>query len=157
MSSNSSPATIAAVSSIASGRPSTRRQISPISPTARSVSSDGCVLSPARSRNRRTAGHASISARPASEPATVNGASRWFSSSIDPQRLATRRKHMQAREPSDELLDELGHRRDDVLTVVEHEQEITVRQPPGERIHIGLAARALQPDLRGHLARDEVR
>ena len=73
---------MAAVNSMASGRPSTRRQISPISPTARSVSSDGCSLSPARSRNRRTAGHASISASPASVPATVNGASRWFSSSM---------------------------------------------------------------------------
>ena len=71
----------AAASSMASGSPSTRRQISPIRRPARSVSSDACVLSPARSRNRRTAGHASISARLASVPATVNGASRWFSSS----------------------------------------------------------------------------
>ena len=82
MSSSSSPATIAAVNSMASGRPSTRRQISPISPTARSVSSDACILAPARSRKRRTAAHSSISARPASVPATVNGASRWFCSSM---------------------------------------------------------------------------
>ena len=157
MSSNSSPATIAAVSSIASGRPSTRRQISPISPTARSVSSDGCVLSPARSRNRRTAGHGSISAR-----ASVGTRHRQRCQSVvqlvhDPQRLATRREHVQAREPSDQLLDELGHRRDDMLAVVEHEQQITIRQPSGERIHIGLTARALQPNLRCHLARDKVR
>jgi hypothetical protein len=72
---------MAAVSSIASGRPSTRRQISPINPTARSVSSEGCIRPPARSRNKRTAGHASISARPASVAATASGDSRWFSSS----------------------------------------------------------------------------
>jgi len=75
----------------------------------------------------------------------------------DPQRLATRRKHVKAREPSDQLLDELGHRRDDVLAIVEHEQQITVRQPSGERIHVGLTARTLQPHLRCHLTRDQVR
>ena len=75
----------------------------------------------------------------------------------DPQRLATRREHVQAREPSGELLDELGHRRHDVFAVVDHEQEIPVRQPAGERVHVGLTARALQPDLRGHLADDKVR
>ena len=79
--SGSRPTAIAAVNSMASGRPSTRRQISPTSSTARSFSSDAFVLAPARSRNRRTAAHASISERFAPAPATGNGASRWFNSS----------------------------------------------------------------------------
>jgi hypothetical protein len=64
---------------------------------------------------------------------------------------------VQAREPSDQLFHELGHRRHDVFAVVEHEQQVPVRQPSGERIDVGLATRALQPDLCGHLAGDEVR
>ena len=74
-----------------------------------------------------------------------------------PQRLATRRKHMKTREPCGELVDQMGHRRHHVLAVFEHEQEITVRQPSSERIHVRLTARPLHADLCGHLANDQVR
>ena len=75
----------------------------------------------------------------------------------DPQRLAARREDVEPREAGGEILDELGHSRHDVLAVVEHQEDIAIGQPAGERFLVRLTARPLHADLRGDLAGDEVR
>ena len=128
--------------------------MSPTSSAARSSSSELGVLVPARSRNRRTAALASISERLASDGQRCESVGQLVH---DPQWFPARREHVETWEPSEEILDELGRRRHHMLAVVEHEQQVTVRQPSGQRLHVRFAAGSLQPDLRGHLAGDDVR
>ena len=75
----------------------------------------------------------------------------------DPKRLAARREDVEPREAGGEILDELGHSRHDVLAVVEHQEDIAIGQPAGERFLVRLTARPLHADLRGDLAGDEIR
>ena len=145
MSCRSSPTTLAAASSIASGSPSTRRQISPTSSTCpiaveRSLGTGAGSLLEQADR---------VGLRQRCEPVVhlVD----------DPQRLAARREDVEPREAGGEILDEIGHRRHDVLAVVEHQQDIAIGQPAGERFLVRLTARPLHPDLCGHLAGDEIR
>jgi hypothetical protein len=70
----------------------------------------------------------------------------------DPERFAARREDVESREAGGEILDELGHSRHDVLAIVEHEEDIAIRQPAGERFLVRLTARALHADLCGDLA-----
>ena len=156
MSSSSSPSTLAAASSMASGRPSTRRQIAPDA-LDRAVGVErvvrpgaGSLLEQANGRARGDLGHArlAICHRQGREPVgqLVH----------DPQRLAARREHMQSRESSRQALDEIGHRRHHVFAVVEHQQHIAIGQPVDQRILVGLAARPLHAQLRRHFAGDEL-
>ena len=44
-----------------------------------------------------------------------------------------------------EVVDEIGHRRHDVLAVVEHQQDIAIGQPLGERVLVRLAPDRCMP------------
>ncbi len=57
----------------------------------------------------------------------------------DPQRLSTRGEHVEAREPPEEAVDEIGDGGHNVLAVVEHYQDISVGKPLGERVLVRAA------------------
>jgi hypothetical protein len=52
----------------------------------------------------------------------------------DPKRLSARGEHVEAREPPEEAVDEIGDGGHNVLAVVEYYQDISVGKPLGERV-----------------------
>ena len=75
---------------------------------------------------------------------------------VDPQRLSTRREDSKTRESRRQRVDEIGDGGDHVLAVVDHEQHVALGEPARERILVGLPTRPRQPELGGHLGRDEI-
>ena len=131
MSSGSRPATRAAASSIASGSPSTRRQISPRRRQARSVSS-----ATARTRTRALSEQLHRGARRDLLEARVRTDHGQRGEpvghlAVDPQRLSTRRENSKTGQSRRQRGDEIGDGGHDVLAVVDHEQHIAFGQPVG--------------------------
>ena len=76
---------------------------------------------------------------------------------VDPQWLSTGRENSKPRESRRQRGDEIGDGGHDVLAVVDHEQHIAFGEPASERVLVGLATRPRQPELDGHLGRNEIR
>ena len=75
---------------------------------------------------------------------------------VDPQRLSTRRENAKPRESRRQRRGEIGDGGHDVLAVVDHQQHIAFGEPARERVFVGLPTRPRQPELDGHLGRNEI-
>ena len=75
---------------------------------------------------------------------------------VDPQGLSTGRENAKPRQSRRQRGGEIGDGGHDVLAVVDHEQHIAFGEPARERVLVGLPTRPRQPELDGHLGRDEI-
>lgn len=75
---------------------------------------------------------------------------------VDPQWLSTRRENSKTGKSRRQRFEEIGDGGHDVLAVVDHEEHIAFGQPAGERILVGLPTQPRQPELGGHLGRNEI-
>jgi hypothetical protein len=68
----------------------------------------------------------------------------------------SRRENSKTGESRRQRFHEIGDGGQHVLAVVDHQEHIAFGQPAGERIVVGLPTRPRQPELGGHLGRNEI-
>ena len=75
---------------------------------------------------------------------------------VDPQGLSTGRENSKSGKSRRQRVNEIGNRRHNVLTVVDHQEHIALGQPVDERFLVGLPTRPRQPKLGGHFGPNQV-
>ena len=138
----------AAASSIASGIPSSRRQISTTSGAVASSSSNEGSAALARATNRATAGISASSSSSNSAPNRLLGPGRQRVHSPEPL-TGHRKRFLAGRDDRDggrlaqDPRHQLGHGLDQVLAVVEHQQAV----PGAQQVDDGIVDRARLPQV----------
>ena len=122
----------AAASSIASGKPSSRRTISTTAPMVRSSMTTSGRAAAARSANSRTAGNSSANSTPLPVGRLAERRHGEHDLADDAERFAAGREHAHVRAQPEQVFGQARTRVDHVLAVVEHDHRGLVGEHVGE-------------------------